>query len=755
MGIKTIFFLLLLFSFHILFAQNNIPVGTWRTHLTYHNAEAMTVADGKVYCSSENGLFYFDQQDKSLNVLSKVNDLSDIGITSMNYSSIYKTLVIGYHNGNIDLLNEDGIVNIRSILNAEFEDKRINQISFFKNFAFLSTSFGVAQLDIMKYEIKESYTQIGENATQIEVFASANTDDSLFLASEQGLMVASLADGVNRIDFNNWRTVNTANVGGIFNVAALDKSVIFTIENDGVYNYENNTWQKLFVAENESFHNLNEADNQVLLSTSAEVFGINPNLSIQTFDGAEINTPKEAGYDATGNLWFADQGKGLSAYDGNNTQNYIPEGTFDPSNFSISFFQNKILVTSGGYDNKYSPNGNYSGFYVFEDGNWTNYTSVANRNLELSEIPDLPDLNSFTFNEMNSTGYLGSFGKGLLQWNLTDNEFRNVLSTPFRPSSSGDTLITGVFANFNGTVWVANHGVGAGEPSIHSLNLEGDWQSYFFAEQASRYPLSILEDDFSSKWIRLSPDLGGGILVFNDNGESRYLTDKFGEGDLPNKNINAMEKDLNGSIWVGTDEGVAEFFSPGSAFTEEGANAVTPRFEGRPLLSSEKITALAVDGGNRKWIGSKNGIWLFSEDGSELVSFFDKDNSPLLSNEIIDIGIHPITGEVFIGTNLGVISYRGTATEGESGFSNVKIFPNPVRPDYNGLVSISGLSPNSSVKITDITGKLIWDTQANGGTATWNVANYNGEHAKSGVYLIYSASTDGEEAFVGKIAVIE
>ncbi|WP_020532886.1 T9SS type A sorting domain-containing protein [Flexithrix dorotheae] len=755
MGIKTINFFLFLFSFHFLFAQKNIPVGSWRTHLTYHNAEAMTVADGKVYCSSENGLFYFDQQDKSLNVLSKVNDLSDVGITSLNYSSIYKTLVIGYYNGNIDLINEDGIVNIRSILNAEFEEKRINHISFFKNFAFLSTSFGVVQLDIIKYEIKESYTQIGNNAAQIEVFASANTADSLYLASEQGLMTASLADDVNRIDFNNWRTINTAQTSGIYNVAALNKTVFFTIENDGLYHYQKDDWQKLPIAENEVYHNLNQAENQVLLSTTNEIFGINSDFSIQSFPEAEINSPKEAGYDLSGTLWFADQTKGLVAFDGNNTQNYIPEGTFDPSNFSISFFQNKILVTSGGYDNNYTANGNYSGFYVFEDGKWTNYTSLENNELELTRIPDLPDLNSFSYNEINNTGYLSSFGKGLLQWNLTENDFSPVLNAPFRPSTSGDTLITGVFTDFNGTVWVANHGVEIGNPSIHSLNLEGEWQSYYFAEQATRFPLSILEDDFASKWVRLSPDLGGGILVFNDNGESRYLTDQFGQGELPNKNINAMEKDLNGSIWVGTDEGVAEFFSPGSAFTEEGANAVTPRFEGRPLLSSEKITALAVDGGNRKWIGTNNGIWLFSSDGSELISFFDQDNSPLLSNEIIDIGIHPVTGEVFIGTSLGLISYRGTATTGEQDYSNVKIFPNPVRPNYNGLVSISGLTPNSSVKITDITGKLIWDTQANGGTATWNVANYNGEHAKTGVYLVYSASVDGEDAFVGKIAVIE
>jgi hypothetical protein len=197
------------------------------------------------------------------------------------------------------------------------------------------------------------------------------------------------------------------------------------------------------------------------------------------------------------------------------------------------------------------------------------------------------------------------------------------------------------------------------------------------------------------------------------------------------------------------------FFNPFAVFNNTAFDALTPIFERRPLLNNETITSLAVDGGNRKWIGTHNGLWLFNADASVLIHHFTSQNSPLISNNILDIAVQPLTGEVFVATDKGIVSYRGTATEGEAVHSHVKVFPNPVRPDFTGLVGISGLVNNAVVKITDVNGRLVYETRAQGSTATWNVHDYTGRRAATGIYLIFSADAEGNETLVTKMAVIE
>jgi hypothetical protein len=205
--------------------------------------------------------------------------------------------------------------------------------------------------------------------------------------------------------------------------------------------------------------------------------------------------------------------------------------------------------------------------------------------------------------------------------------------------------------------------------------------------------------------------------------------------------------DRDGLIWIGTELGVCYFFTPSE-------DAVRPIFENRFLLRDDKVTAIAIDGGNRKWMGTERGVWLFDPTCETLIYNFTTENSPLLSNVIKDIEINPETGEVFFATARGIVSFRSDATESGSAFKTVKIFPNPVTSTFTGNVGISGLATDAVVKITDISGKLVWETRANGGTATWNVKDYNGRRAATGIYIVFAATEDGSESAVGKIAVV-
>jgi hypothetical protein len=211
--------------------------------------------------------------------------------------------------------------------------------------------------------------------------------------------------------------------------------------------------------------------------------------------------------------------------------------------------------------------------------------------------------------------------------------------------------------------------------------------------------------------------------------------------------------DRDGFVWVGTDKGIAYFPDPSRVFSSN-VNAIKPVFDNRFLLRDEHVTAIEVDGGNRKWIGTENGVWLFDEFGESQIHNFNTANSPLLSNKVVDLEINNKTGELFIMTDAGIASFRADATQGEATFDKIKIFPNPVTDQFNGQVGISGLVTDAIVKITDVSGKLVWQAKANGGSTAWDVRDYNGRRAATGMYLVFCISQDGTESMVGKIAVV-
>lgn len=268
--------------------------------------------------------------------------------------------------------------------------------------------------------------------------------------------------------------------------------------------------------------------------------------------------------------------------------------------------------------------------------------------------------------------------------------------------------------------------------------------------------ISVLIDESNQKWIKATGSSSqSGIIVFDDKeNRTRVLTAAAGQGGLPDTKVNCIAIDSKGSIIVGTDKGLAICYEP-SIILNPGVDLVTPIYEGFPILFDRSVTAIEVDGGNRKWIGTNKGLWLFNEDFTQQLNYFDVDNSPLLSDNILAIKVHPKTGEVFFATARGIVSLRGFATAPDETYSDVKVFPNPVKPGFNGFVGISGLAENVIVKITDVAGNLMYETKANGGTATWNVKDYNGKRASTGVYLIFCAKDDGTTTFVSKIAVVE
>ena len=294
---------------------------------------------------------------------------------------------------------------------------------------------------------------------------------------------------------------------------------------------------------------------------------------------------------------------------------------------------------------------------------------------------------------------------------------------------------------------------------------ENEWYKFPISSTQTFLFDDILIDDHNQKWGIIGR--GNGMFVYNDNNTIANLDDdqyllldmSIEKGNLPSMNVYCFANDLDGEIWVGTDKGIAVFYDPGAVFSGYNFNAqqilITEGSYGQYLLSEEKVTCIAIDGANRKWVGTeKSGVFLLSEDGQEEVLHFTKNNSPLFSDNIIDITINHENGEVFIGNEKGLISYRSNATKGVGLQEEARVFPNPVNESYHGSIAISGLTNNANVKITDVAGNLVFETTANGGTAIWNGKNKNKERAATGIYLVFSTDLNGTEKVVSKIVFV-
>ncbi|WP_247232921.1 two-component regulator propeller domain-containing protein [Telluribacter sp. SYSU D00476] len=268
---------------------------------------------------------------------------------------------------------------------------------------------------------------------------------------------------------------------------------------------------------------------------------------------------------------------------------------------------------------------------------------------------------------------------------------------------------------------------------------------------------STMLDRNGLQWTRLPTYLGGGIVVSDHStGRQRYLSTSLGNGGLPSATVNSIVVDRDGLVWFASDRGVG-YFVPDGVLAGGRIDAVLPIYGQRRLLSSERATALAVEPGNRKWIGTRSGLYLFSPDGIELIQQFTAQNSPLPTDHIRALRFADSTGYLYVDTPNGMVSYRSGATSPEPTLvtNTVALFPNPVRPGYDGVVGVKGLVENTVVKITDLSGRLVHETRSQGGTASWDLRDYTGRRARGGIYLVLLIAPDGTESVAGKLAVVE
>ncbi len=757
-------FLLLLITQNSLAQNQSRTLGTWKSYLPYEQAQCLTQVGSKIVVGTQLSIFSYDLEDGSVQTYSKVDGFSDLDIVQIAYQESLDVIVILYANGVIDFWEDNKITTNTDIKRANIFGLEFYDVFLAGELLYISSSAGIIVLDIANKEIADTY-KVGLEGEVNTVYQTTILEDKIYCATSIGLFEAAI-NNPNLSNFNNWTRLENLGTTGVEFVATI-KGELYAAQNDMLYHYEEQTdWLPVHGEEGWLFKSLNTSQDRIIITewkTSKALLEA-ADVRLTVFDGETITAikndmkrPLATLMDANGNIWIADFWRGLVTRNGANSGLVLPAGPYDNSVFNMVVSQNKLWVAPGGYKSDLDYFFSRSGFFTLEEGEW----SVSrNQNVPLFAEKDITDVSYILPVSNSDVVYMASYGVGLLEYdgtNFTLYNHENSSLGEAEGDAEGRVRVAGLALDNDRNLWMSNP---LTDKPISVKTPEGEF--YAFDPSVSLQGNALIEmviDRIGQKWMIAKAQ---GILVFNHGTDLESTADDYyklltpADG-LPSENVTCLTRDLEGRIWVGTRTGGTVFYCPEQVFTPNGCTASKFNIGGQSLflLRDSYITDIAIDGANRKWVGTTTGLWLLSEDGEETLNYFNVDNSPLVSNVITALAVNYITGEIFIGTDRGIVSYQGAALGALNTHGEVLVYPNPVRPEYQGDIGIKGLANNAHVKITDIAGNLVYETRALGGQAVWDGKDYNGRRAATGVYLIFTINETGDDTNVAKLLFVK
>jgi hypothetical protein len=781
--------LLVLWVLALAARAQGVAYGDWQLHLPAATPMMLADAGDRLYVADEASFYYYDKVLNTTQALSRRDGLSDVGVRAVAYDSASSQVIVAYQNGNIDLLQPDGTVkNITDVLRKAVQTtKTITQIQVYNGVAYLASNLGLIVLDLARLEVRDTYSAIGLSGQAVTVYGTAVVHDTIFASTTQGLLRGRISTTINLLDYRNWTKElpnSSSPTDNFAQITTYRGHVYLQGTQRGVYCLAGTgaarNWRLLAGSYGNQARRLrpspvglllsfDDSDLRTIRAPAGAVSVVLPKAAIGTYVFDMVREPD-------GTTYVASYDRGLLRFAAGTTTN--PESIKPNAPATALAYglladaaTNSVVIFSGGYNGDSGLQfGRRSGFYEYRAGQWTNY---INANYPAAtDFPNLLDMSHGT-RTADGTLYVASYGNGLLQWQGPGQFKQYTFGTPGSPLRS--TLdpdpsylpyvrVTDVAADPGGRyVWLANRHERVGVPGLFRFRPgPNTWQAapYFFGSQNLD---RLVVDAYGNPWAAQSRKGGAGLAVY-DTLSRQAIT--FNTGTAVNQ-VYGMARDRTGSIWIGTGDGVAYFSDPSQVVsflsgTSNLANAgtfVAPLVQrgtgtGYPALFNTVVRCIAVDGANRKWLGTPSGLWLFSANADEALLHFTTANSPLPSNSIVDVAVNDKTGEVFVATDGGVVSYQGSATLTDTAPSCAEVFPNPVQPDFAGQVGIRGLVNNAYVKITDVAGHLVYSTRANGGTLTWDLNDAQGRQVRSGVYLVLTSDADGKNSCVSKVVVL-
>ncbi len=762
----SFFAIISFFFFQSSFSQT--AIGHWRDCLDYSLVNHVAATSDRVYAGALGAVFCYDLDDATLTTLSKGDGLNDVGIAALAYDPSTRCLVVAYNNSNVDLLIDGHTYNLSDIKRSEIPgDKSIFHVRFSDGNAYLTTGFGVVVVDIRRQEIKETW-YLGAGGAYTPVYDMAFTSDSLYAATGEGLKSLSRLEPHPSVS-DRWSLDHRLDSVNIFMLCAVGSHLLlggYTSDAslNTVYRHSGAGYDVLLSG---ALSSMQATGPGAALCIDGHVYVYDTALTLLEDHCCYRWGPlesRDAAITSDGTLWVGHPWEGLIGLHPDGSEEiHKPSGPFCADHvYRLVPFNYRMMLCPGGHTSTYVSLYLSPELLTSVGRNWSTLdksTGVLNGTNDLLDV---------AVNPRDTTELVAAlWGYGVIS--IRNNQPQTLYNASntggaLVPYSSGSSsrLNTGAVAfDNNGDLWVLNSHSTQALAVRHS---DGSWKGFSTASMVAVPEVDKLVCDSITgyKWF-----CGRSNVIYVHDGVSRMAKVSPNNGSkLSTDAVNALVQDHNGNLWVGTNKGIKVIYDGYKAFQNGGNGEYAPvscsnitisngEFA-EYLMAYESITAIAVDGANRKWVGTANGgLYLISANGLEQLEHFTVANSPLFSDKIVALGINERTGEVYVGTDRGLQVYRGTATYAVSSpLEKVYAFPNPVKPDYDGPIAIKGFTRNGIVHITDAAGHTVFTTNAQGGQAIWNGRTASGERVASGVYYVFASDSQGGNRSVAKILIV-
>lgn len=752
------------------FSQKNPQ---WEGYFSYNNIKDISNSSTSLYAAAENSFFIKNSSTNTLSTFNSVDGFKPDIISSIYYSEQKNILFVGNTNGLVLLVLSDGrVLQKRGIIDEVPVTptlKNINNFYEYQDKIYISCDYGISVFDLNTLEFGDTLI-IGNNGNFAKVFQTTVINNELYAVTQfDGLKKIDIANPF-MVDYNQWQVFHP----GFWNGIVTFQNQLIIANYGLLYRYDGTQFIS-FLNSNETINKVRISGNYLVIQTLNRVYVFDQTLQqiaqVQSSQITDLNVTFTSATVLNETIYIGTENDGVVGVPLNNLTSFEivkPDGPEQNNIFRVKKSSTALWTLYGKYNRTYNPYfppfglGQFPiSLYKKEEG-W----SI----LPYNDIFQAKSLSSLAFNPNNENEvYVSSYFSGLLKieneeadilYNTTNtgqNGLQSLTLTPPNPTYI-DIRINGPVFDKSGNLWMTNNMV---DKPLKVLRSNAQWQSYDFTDiipeaiNESYAPLVI--DKNNTKWL---PSSRNGLIGFNEGLNNKSIVIKTAtEGNLPDIDVRCVAIDARNQLWIGTAKGlriiqnVDQFLSQDDIQTR--SIIILENDLAQELFYEQFILDITVDGANRKWVAiADSGVYLVSSNGQETIYHFTKEDSPLPSNNVNDIEIDSVTGEVFFATDKGLVSFKGSATKPSDDLSGVYVYPNPVRPEYEGTVKISGLTDKANVKITDITGNLVHETTALGGTIEWDTTAFGKYKVASGVYMIFIAAQDGIETKVKKVMIV-
>ncbi|MBO8446778.1 MAG: hypothetical protein IAC32_03400 [Bacteroidetes bacterium] len=747
-----------------------LPVGQWDMHFAYDTVNLVLSTENKVFAVTQERLFSVTPADGTIDTYTRIDGLSADRIQTAAYDRQKKLMLLYYSDADVDIISSQGdIYNLPDIKNSNIApDKSVNQIYFRNGHAYLSSNFGIINLNLDKLEVADTYI-LGDNYSKGAVYGFC-CDGNYFYALTGNVIKRAPVSGTNLSDYNNW---------GIFADGLPEDSRnllmwngTFVVSSAGKCHYfdaENGSWPVLSDCGDDTGISLQQEDGTLVISC-----GTSLQICTGTADAPEITTLPYPAYSACtkdGDIWFGAASGLVRCKNDGSLESYLPDGPATNLGQFSYFIDGKVYVCPGliGMDRGYYP----AVLQAYENGRWTNIKAGDSGAAALSPDGWTNDFTSVAIDPYDKNRmFISAWGEGVFEYEsgqaikLHNYETSGGVLHYAADYNNGHVVrVSGLVFDNDGILWLGN--CYQNDP-LKYMTRDGVWHTAackinFTAPDYLPRISQLMISSSGLKWI-VNNGAPAAIVVIDDGGtyendsddsarQFLNFTDQNGNVISPTYCYQIAE-DRNGAVWAVTSEGPVIFNNIRNIFDSDYhcSRILIPRNDGSGLadflLDGVETKAIAVDGANRKWIGTSNaGLYLISADGQRQIGHFTTDNSPLPSNDIQSLCYDKETGELIIVTQAGICSYMTDSTEPVKEFpkDGPIVYPNPVRQDYQGPITIKGLEENSIVRITDSAGNLVYEGTSTGGSLSWDGKNYHGNNVAAGIYYIHCSNSNSDD----------